>query len=94
MQEQITNLEDPIKAALRELYKRQTTDSKWNPAVDGNELIRLQDLLKQSQLKPITPAERDALKAQGVLPKLSSDQRTLVVRANEKAAAQRPPRSR
>ncbi|MFA6532515.1 MAG: hypothetical protein WCT22_00780 [Patescibacteria group bacterium] len=83
--------EEGIKAALRDLQKRQTSDPNWNPAVDGRELIRLQGLLKQPLLEPITQAEREALHAQGLKPVLSPVEQKLVVRANEKAQAQKPP---
>lgn len=83
--------EEAIKAALRDLQKRQTNDPKWDPAVDGRELIRLQGLVGKSHLQPVTQAERDALKAQGTKPALSPTEQKLVISANEKAIAQKPP---
>lgn len=85
------NSEEALKAALRDLQKRQTNDPKWDRVVDGQELIRLQGLLEQSKLQPITQAEKDALKAQGVKPALTPVEQKLVISANEKATAQRPP---
>ena len=86
------NSEEALKSALRDLQKRQTNDPRWDPTVDGKELIRLQGLIEKSNLQPITLEERGALKAQGVKATLTPAEQKLVISANAKTIAQRPPR--
>lgn len=78
---------DSLLEELRELQKRQSSATDWNPATEGRRLLTLQEMMKSKSPFPPELGKRQALAGTVVngkrQPELTAQERATIIAANK-----------